>query len=97
MYAELYPQDIAAHRMLAQFHGMKGNRERAIDALERILELDPGRADALTGIGQLHESTGDFATARDYYQQYATAVPSDPQAFIMLGNLERLLGDPNAA
>jgi len=97
MYAELYPQDIAAHRMLAQFHGIKGNNERAIAALERILELDPGRVDALIGIGQLHESTGDFEIARDYYRQYASAAPSDPQAFIILGNLERQLGDLQAA
>ena len=97
MYAELYPQDIAAHQMLAEFYGMKGDKERAIAAFERILELDPGRADALTGIGQLQESMGDFAAARDYYEQYASEVPSDPQAFITLGNLERLLGDPHAA
>lgn len=97
MYAELYPQDIDAHLLLAQFRYARGEIDRAVSALQTVLELDPSRVDVLLDIGGMHERAGDFEAALDYYERYAAASPNDPGAFIRLGNLHRTRGEHEAA
>jgi tetratricopeptide (TPR) repeat protein len=97
MYAELYPEDVEAHLLLSQFRYARGEIDRAVSALERVLELDPSRVDVLLDLGGMYEEVGDFDAALDYYDRYAATSPSDPGAFIRLGLLHRTRGEHEAA
>jgi tetratricopeptide (TPR) repeat protein len=97
MWSELYPDDLAAHSMRAQMHAQQNETERAIEAYERIFELDPGQYDALRTIGDLYLQVGDFDAAESYYQRYADHFPDDPRSFMPLGQLSKLKGDHEAA
>jgi tetratricopeptide (TPR) repeat protein len=97
MHAELFPQDIQAHLLLAELYALNLEMERVISALNHALELDPSRADLLLAIGQAYEYVGEFDVALDHYQRYAGESPDDPGAFTQLGDFYRLLGDHQAA
>lgn len=97
MWAELFPDDVAAHVRLAQFHGMQARIPEAIAALEKVLELDPGRVEQLQAIAALYQSQADYETALRYLQRYAESAPSDPAAFSAIGDLHGRLGDHVAA
>ena len=97
MYAELYPDDITAHVLLAVLYQGGGEWERAITQFETILDIDPGQYDYLRAVGALYERTGRFAEAADYYQRYADQFPEDPRSFTPLGGLSRQQGDHQAA
>ena len=97
MRADLFPQDINAHLMLAQLHTVRDDKLGAIAALERVVDLDPSRIDMLLEIGQLYESEGEFETALANYRRYAEESPNDPRSFVRLGDLSRRIGEHEAA
>lgn len=97
MHAELFPDDIAAHRMQLQLYSNAGDRERAIAAATRILELDPDELDILREISNLYREKGDFQRAIEYLQRYVEEAPTDPRGFIQLGDIGRRQGDLDAA
>jgi tetratricopeptide (TPR) repeat protein len=97
MWAELYPDDLAAHSLRAMLYLANNQRERAIEAYQRVLELDPGQYDLLRQIGALYLSLGEFDAAQGYYQQYAERFPDDPRSFTALGQLSSLRGEHQAA
>ncbi|MEJ2502683.1 MAG: tetratricopeptide repeat protein [Gemmatimonadota bacterium] len=97
MWAELYPQDIEAQLAAAQVRLLQGNRPGAIDALERVVDLDPTRHDAVFQIGALHEEQGDADAARRYYERYRDTKPEDTRGYTALAGLERRAGNHDVA
>lgn len=97
MNAELYPQDVQAHQMLAQLYMARGEEPKAIAALERVRELDPSRSDVLLDIGRAYEATGQFESALASYRQYANESPNDARSLVSLGDLNHLLANHEAA
>jgi tetratricopeptide (TPR) repeat protein len=78
--AELFARGVALEedsRMLPQ----------AIEAYNRVLELDPHHAPAQINLGTLYYNRSDFVKAEEYYRQ---AIESDPRyalAYFDLGNV----------
>ncbi len=97
MYAELYPDDLAAHQLMAALYADNGEREKAISEYKRTLELDPSRYGALRTIGILYQAQGEFEQARSYFERYAEQFPNEARSFTNLGTLSRLQGDHEAA
>lgn len=97
MFSELFPDDKAAHLLWFQLYMAAGERDEAISAAQRVLELDPSEYDLLPAIGALYEAQGDVEEAERYYEQYAEVAPSDPRAFDNLGDLNRRQGDHDRA
>ncbi len=87
MWSELFPDDINAHQLIAILHTENGERERAIAAYERILEIDPGQYDYFRAIGSLYQQMGEFERAADFYRRYADQFPDDARSFTALGGL----------
>jgi tetratricopeptide (TPR) repeat protein len=97
MWAELYPEDIAAQTYAAQVRLYQDDREGAIEALETVLELDPTRIALLPQIGRLYETLGDNAEARRYYERHVEAAPEDESSLLALAGLHRRTGDHEGA
>ncbi len=62
-----------------------GAPERALEAYERALSLDPGHAASHLNLGRLLHEAGDPAAAEDHYRRALAARPRDPTALFNLG------------
>jgi tetratricopeptide (TPR) repeat protein len=61
--------------------------EEAIEAYQRVLELNPSAAGALVNLGTIYYRRRQFAEAEEFYQQAIAVDPSYPLAQFNLGNL----------
>ena len=61
--------------------------EQAIQAYQKVLELNPGAAGALVNLGTIHYRQRQFAEAERYYMEAIVADPGYPLAQFNLGNL----------
>jgi len=61
--------------------------ELAVDAYNKVLELNPGAAGALVNLGTIYYRLRKFLEAEKYYAQAIEADPSYPLAQFNLGNL----------
>jgi tetratricopeptide (TPR) repeat protein len=61
--------------------------ELAMDAYQKVLELNPGAAGALVNLGTIYYRLRKFAEAEKYYAQAIEADSSYPLALFNLGNL----------
>jgi tetratricopeptide (TPR) repeat protein len=61
--------------------------EAAVDAYEKVLEINPGAAGALVNLGTIYYRMRKFADAEKYYLAAIEADPAYPLAQFNLGNL----------
>jgi tetratricopeptide (TPR) repeat protein len=73
-------------------HGA-GSLERAIAALARAAELDPGNEYVVANLGTMYFCRGDFTQARDLYLRAQEVAPANYAGQEMLGMLYYFLGD----
>jgi serine/threonine-protein kinase len=92
----LQPDDLWVMASDAYALGWQGRIPEAIDAYERVLELDPLRSSAFVNLGQLYTATGRYADARRLLTRALELNPSNA-APLFLGELELLAGRPDAA
>ncbi len=97
MWAELFPDDIAPHQVLAQVWLSMNEPDDAIASLSRVVELDPGQNQILRQIGDLYESQAKFDEALDYYFRYLELFPDDPETMLEVGDIHRQRGDHDEA
>ena len=96
---------LAAHPDAAVFHeiraldlGLAGAQPDAVRAAyARALELDPGNALALAGLGQLALDGGDLAQALALFDRAAAEDPSDPGPKLAAARVLRASGKPEDA
>ena len=92
-WAELYPEDVTAHRVLALRYMLLNQKENELAAYKKILSLDPGQFEYLLNIGEIYRDQGKFEEALEYYQVYAGEFPNNSKSFIQLGDLYMKYGD----
>ena len=92
MRAELYPQDVDAHLIVAEIRRMQDDLPGVVAALEKALELDPTRVELLRTIGEHYRSLGRFDRAREYLQRYADRFPERSASAQALGELALVMG-----
>jgi len=61
--------------------------EEAVEAYQKVLEINPGAAGALVNLGTICYRQRQFSEAEKYYQEAIAADPSYPLAQFNLGNL----------
>jgi tetratricopeptide (TPR) repeat protein len=61
--------------------------ERAVEAYQKVLELNPGAAGALVNLGTIYYRQRKFGEAEDYYRRAIEVDPTYPLAQFNLGNL----------
>lgn len=95
-------QLIPVHYELARLHRSLGERERALEDLERLMHLDPEHLGGLALLVELQVQREAWAPAVDALRALASArdVPASQQRIARLGAadfLEKKLGDPASA
>jgi serine/threonine protein kinase/Tfp pilus assembly protein PilF len=81
-----YPKEKRAHLTLAQIYGYH-DWDKAIEELNRTLDIDPRYAEALNDLGLLYRYRGDFDKARELFNRYAAASSDKADALDSLANL----------
>ncbi|MGH7468248.1 MAG: tetratricopeptide repeat protein [Longimicrobiales bacterium] len=97
MNVDVFPQDISSYELLLQLQSMRYDRDGMIASVHKILELDSSRAEMLRQLGGLYEVKGDFDDALRYYTQYAQRFPNQSEAFLSIGELQKVLGNVQEA
>jgi tetratricopeptide (TPR) repeat protein len=72
---------------------MAGDYEKAIDAYDRAIALNPRAAEAYLGRGTAYEEIGEFQKALDDYNAAIAILPNDAGAYIVRGLVYELLGN----
>jgi tetratricopeptide (TPR) repeat protein len=94
MWAELYPEDIAAHSNLYQhYRWQSGELDKAVAEVETMLEIDPKRFNYWQTLGDLYLEQGDYSSSIEYYKMYAEKFPTKINALIPVGIVYQLQGD----
>lgn len=73
------------------------NLERALEMIQRAVEIDPDNGAYLDSLGWAHYRLGNYEQARKHLEQAARLVPEDPVIFDHLGDLYAALGDAQKA
>lgn len=92
-WAELYPEDITAHYVLALRYMILNQKEDELAEYKKILSLDPGQFEYLLNIGEIYKDQGKFEEALEYYQLYADEFPNSSKSFTELGDLQMTYGE----
>lgn len=96
MVRPLIPPADAAEVWFQRASEWDGDPERwesAVDAYERVLDMDPGYAAAWNNLGLLHHRMGQYERAGECYRAALEADESCCQASFNLGSLNEDLGD----
>ena len=97
MKVQLYPEDLSAYALLAQFQRMRRERAGLIESFKKMLELDPSQQELVRQIGTEYESQAQFDSALHYYSRYAELFPARKEPFIAMAGVYRLRGEPEQA
>jgi tetratricopeptide (TPR) repeat protein len=92
-----FPREKGVFNELAVIHRYNRHDQLAIDALNRVLELDPTHAESYNQLAYLHMGLNDLNPARDAIQRYAEHAPDDPNVFDSQGDLYLKLGKLDSA
>ena len=85
-----YPGYPGAHVNLAIIYVNYSNDERAMEAIDAALAIDPDYAPALNQLGMLHRRNGNFLEAEAAYMKAVTVSPDYALAHYNLGVLNEL-------
>ncbi len=94
----LTPDSALAHSLLGLHYRRTGQNERALEALNHALELDPDNPDLAAEIAGAHAAQGDYETAEQWYQAATQMAPNDPGYALLLAQfyMENELKLPDA-
>lgn len=92
-WLSLYPESIDAWQLKANLHGVLNEREGAIVAYRKLLELEPYGIHRHLRIGEMYTSLGDLESAIESYNEYIELDPTNARAHILLGDTYRRLGN----
>ena len=92
-WAELYPDDVRAHTVLAMLYMIRNQKDNELAEYKKILSLDPGHYDLYQKIGNIYKDLGEFADALNYYQLYADEFPNSTKSYKEISELYKVFGD----
>ena len=81
-----YPKEKRAYLALANTYGYDES-DKAIEELNKALEIDPNYADAIQSLGLYYRYQGDFEKALELFKKYASVYPDQANPIDNLGNL----------
>jgi len=70
------PKDVESWLMLGRLDKISQNSTEALSAYKKVLELDPGNEDAMTGEAQVYTDLGDTKAAADLLRKVAEKDPT---------------------
>ena len=93
----LFPDDVIAHRRLANFHNRNGFYADALEEYRIISDLNPDNDLVLLDIAEVHSALGDFQEALESLYDFAKNNPRDTEVLIDMGGVYQLLGQVDRA
>lgn len=93
----LDPDDVLAHRRLANFYYRIAQYEDALIEYREILRLNPNDDLILRDIAQAYSALGRWRDAQQNLMTYTRSNPRDTGVLIELGEIYQLLGKPEKA
>ncbi len=96
---ELAPELLAAHYALWRSYLFSEPKsfERARQAMERCIEIEPGEAKCHESLGDVHRAVNDLDKARELYTRATELDPKLALARLKKGHIESFLGNFEAA
>jgi len=94
-FLDVYPDNAGVRFDLAVLLWMQDEREEAISAMNRVVELDPDNADAHSFLARWHYYAGDYRKAWSHVHAARAAGGDVPAQFIPL--LRQRMPDPHAS
>jgi len=91
-WLELYPDDADAWSMKYSLHRSFDERLLAIDALRKIIEIEPFGTHRHLTIGEIYTSLGDIEAALEEYKIFTAKNPTNARGHLLIGNSNRSLG-----
>ena len=88
---------IESIRQTAREHRQRGDGARAEQAFARLLELQPGDAEALQFLAGCHQQRGEFEPALHLLERVSSQDPAAVQIDLQRGNVRLAMGDFAAA
>jgi tetratricopeptide (TPR) repeat protein len=92
-WAELYPDDMTAHKVLALLYMIRNQKDKELMAYKKMISLDPGQFDLYLKIGNIYKDLGETEEALNYYQLYKDVCPNNTNSYRKTGDLYRTIGD----
>ncbi len=96
-WIKLYPDDSDAWMMKYMLHTNFNERLLAIEALRKILRLEPFGTHRHLLIGQIYTSIGDLESALNEYKTFTTKNPANARGHLLTGDIHRAQGDMQSA
>ncbi len=90
------PKDVESWLMLGRLDKIAQNSTDALAAYKKVLELDPGNEDAMTGQAMVYTDLGDTKAAADLLRKVADKDPT-PRSLTNLANVYEQLKDYSLA
>ena len=90
------PKDMESWLMLGRLDKIAQNSTDALAAYKKVLELDPGNEDAMTGQAMVYTDLGDTKAAADLLRKVADKDPT-PRSLTNLANVYEQLKDYSLA
>jgi tetratricopeptide (TPR) repeat protein len=87
-----YPKEKMAHMILAGYYKDKKLFYKAIEEINKVLELDPNYGMSFNELGYIYTEMGDYNRAMEYFKRYAAASPGDANPFDSMGDLYFRMG-----
>ena len=97
MLGQMYPEDLQVQTLLLQVMQVRDDNDGMIRTMQKILELDPSRAELLLQLGQVYERKGEDKRAIDQYLAYEKKSTRDPRGARRAATLQRRTGAHDAA
>ncbi len=94
---QLAADDVENLSWYAQFVANIGNKGKAIQALERAVQIDPQRADLMVALAQWQLSNGDLAAARNSLEKVSSQEMASYKDFRRAAQVYLRLEDPQSA
>ncbi len=86
----LNPEAAEPHQLLAQVYLASGQTDKAVASLRTAAERNPRNVGVLRTLGTHFQQTGDYVSARDYYEK---AIAAEPRDGLALNNLAYLYAE----
>ncbi len=82
---------------LARSFLANGQRDKAIEILERMIRINPLRAETYEFLGQVYEQAGDIEKALGVYQQTLLLAPNQPLNYLRIADMQVSVHRPERA
>jgi tetratricopeptide (TPR) repeat protein len=95
--ARKYPKEKWAYLMLGSYYRRRNDFDKALDAYNIALKLDPDYGLVFNGLGYLYGDREEFDKAVEYFEKYAAASPGDANPLDSIAELYFKMGDLDKA